>query len=159
MKKISICLLLALSLCLCACGNKDGKTDSPEKTKTPAKTEPVESDLPTGERADIILYDGNYYCGLAMSWELEELPDDYACIGQFNGVVQRDDIKDDIKSPNIEELTATVSITEIGGDIYHYTDDDGFHYFGVPATGPGIYKGIHEARLVQTQKTLTKLLQ
>lgn len=151
MKKISICLLLALSLCLCACENKDAKTDSPEKTETPDKTEPVESepaetDLPTGESLEIILYDGNYYYGLAMSWELEELPDDYACIGQFKGVIHRDDIKDDIKSPNIEELTATVSITEIGNDIYHYTDDDGFHYFCVPATGPGIYKGIYGAQ-------------
>ena len=145
MKKLSICLLLLLTMC--SCGN-DIKTNSTPETNPPAETNlPTETDLPTGEPLDIIAYDGNYYYGLVMSWELDELPDDYSCIGQFKGVKDFKEVRDkELKNaPKTDELTSTCSITETGDDIFHYTDEDGLHYFCVPTARSGVYAGIYGA--------------
>ena len=140
MKKLSICLLLLLTMC--SCGN-DIKTNSTPETNPPAETIlPTETDLPTGEPLETIIYDGKYYYGLAMSWELDELPDDYSCIGQFKGVKDFEEAKD---ITDADELTATISMAEIGDDIFHYTDKDGLHYFCVPTARSGVYAGIYGA--------------
>ncbi len=126
---VIVCLLTAT-----ACTQKENET---EQT----------SDLATDDALDAIIYQGNQYCGLAMTWRLETEPEDFAVIGSFAGALTEKE----------EELTSTM-VFQTGCDVYHYTDAEGYHYFCVPYKSQyksdDTYIGIYQAEIYDEEVEL-----
>lgn len=96
-------------------------------------------DIADGERLNAIFYNGECYYGLAMAQEIREgeEPEGFTYLGKISSIVE------DYQSPT-EELSATIG--DIGDDVYHYTDEDGLHYFCTPIR-LNYYRGIFLATI------------
>lgn len=134
-----LCLIFVFLLSAC----KKGDDDLADNAKDNINSE--SSDIPTGERLDAIIYEGNKYCGLAMTWELETLPEGFANIGEFSGALTEEE----------EELTSTM-IFKIGEKVYHYEDESGYHYFCVKHKTADTYIGIYQAEIFTDEIELNK---
>lgn len=81
-------------------------------------------DFDESDKLDAIYYNGQCYYGLAMVVGIDrgEEPEDFEYIGELSSVIEG------YISPT-EELSANI---DIGGELYHYTDEEGKHYFVTP---------------------------
>lgn len=84
---------------------------------------------------DVIIYNGIKYCGLGMSWKLEELPEGFEEIGEFEGALTEAN----------EELTSTMVFRD-KEILYHYVDEEGYHYFCAKKKRTNFYIGLYRAK-------------
>lgn len=127
---ILMCLIIAIVIIAIVIIRTDEKTDANIKT-----TETTEEQVRYGGWSDAIIYNGIKYCGLGMSWKLEELPEGFEEIGEFRGALTEAN----------EELTSTMIFRD-NEILYHYMDAEGFHYFCAKHKRANIYIGICGAK-------------
>lgn len=82
-------------------------------------------DFVEGNEIEAIFFGGQCYYGLPMSIEIkkEELPKDFTYVGTLSAVSEK-------RVSPTEELSSTLG--EVGDAIYHFTDENGKHYFVTP---------------------------
>lgn len=96
--------------------------------------ETTEEQIRCGEPLDAIIYNGIKYCGLGMSWKLEEFPEGFEEIGEFQGALTEAN----------EELTSTMVFRD-NEILYHYVDEEGYHYFCAKRKNKNFYIGLYKS--------------
>ena len=128
---ILMCLIIAIVIIATVIIRTDEKTDA----NIQAASETTEEQVRYGGWSDAIIYNGIKYCGLGMSWKLEELPEGFEEIGEFRGALTEAN----------EELTSTMIFRD-NEILYHYVDAEGLHYFCAKHKSANIYIGICGAK-------------
>ncbi len=126
-------------LLLCSCTmNNDGNQKDYDSEQDIKNTGIVENEPVDGEHLEAIFYNGQCYYGLPFGDTMreEDKPDDFEYIGTITS------ISDFLVSPS-QELES--SLGSVGDEMYHFVDDEGYHYFYSPIKDEVHYRCISKA--------------
>lgn len=137
MKKQYIFIAVVIVLLFCVVfyvlfRNKNGnRTD--ESNNLPTEQNSADTQ---GEKLDCIVYNGKIYCGLSMSWKVDQEPADFTAIGKYRGPY----------TERKEELTSTIVFHD-NEELFFYSDEKGYYYFCAKKKREGEYIGLYMATM------------